>query len=87
MNTNWTDEQLAETLHGILGADLDPNEEDAIFEAIRRICPDYAAALQEAEDETAEYFDTLMLENELKKQGILSASDPQQSNITRFPTP
>lgn len=57
----WNDEQrwiLATKLEGILGADLDLNEEDAIHDAIRLICPEYAAMRDADEQEAAEWWES-----------------------------
>lgn len=46
---------LAAKLEGVLGADLDADEEDAIRDAIRLICPEYAAMRDEDERDFAEW--------------------------------
>lgn len=49
---------LASKLEHILGADLDPDEEDAIEQAIRLISPEYAAMRDAEEQEAADWFDS-----------------------------
>ena len=56
----WNNEDrwiLATKLEGILGADLDLNEEDAIHDAIRLICPEYAAMRDADEQEAAHWWE------------------------------
>jgi len=58
MKTNWTEKEklkLCEKLEFILGADLDDDEMEAIFDAISIICPAYAETMeQELSDSVAE---------------------------------
>ena len=49
---------LAMKLDGILGADLDPDEVDALLEAMRLISPEYAQMLDDAEQDAADWFDS-----------------------------
>lgn len=58
MKKGWTREErddLCAKLEGILGADLDDDERDAIYDAISIISPGYAAALERWEDDATEY--------------------------------
>ncbi len=48
---------LAVKLDGILGADLLPDEEYALQEAIEIISPEFAAVMEEADREVAEWFE------------------------------
>ena len=57
---------LAVKLDGILGADLMPEEEAAIEQAIEFISPEFAAAMMAADDEAGEWFDNAT-EEDLKK--------------------
>lgn len=50
--------ELAAKLDGILGADLDQDEEDAIKTAIAIVCPAYAEALEEDIQESADWYDS-----------------------------
>ena len=50
--------ELAEKLYGILGADLDYEEEKAIEQAIAIICPKYAEAIEQSIRESAEWYDS-----------------------------
>ena len=54
MKKEWNENErwaLAETLHGIIGADLSVEEEDAIYDAIRLISPEYAQEMDELAQE------------------------------------
>lgn len=48
---------LAYTLDGILGADLDFEEEEAIKKAIRIICPEYAKKLDDIEKDVMDWWE------------------------------
>ena len=48
---------LATKLHGIIGADLDADEEEAIYDAIRLICPEYAKRLDDDEQDAVDFFE------------------------------
>ena len=49
---------LAAKLDGILGADLMPDEEEAIEQAIEIICPEYARAVEDDLEEAADWFES-----------------------------
>ena len=49
--------ELAAKLDRILGADLMPDEEGAIEQAISVICPEYAQAVDDDLQEAADWFD------------------------------
>ena len=58
----WNEKEriaLAAKLEGILGADLDPDEEQAIRDAISIISPEYAEAIEKDEQETAAWWDAM----------------------------
>lgn len=58
MKKDWTQEErddLCAKLEGILGADLDDDERDAIYDAIGIISPGYAEALERWEDDAEQY--------------------------------
>lgn len=57
---------LASRLEQILGADLDPDEEDAIEQAIALISPEYAAMRDADEQEAADWFDSTTPEQRKK---------------------
>ena len=60
MKKEWNSEErwiLATKLEGILGADLDLNEEDAIHDAIRLICPEYSAMRDADEQDAAHWWE------------------------------
>lgn len=48
---------LAMKLDAIRGADLDMDEIEAIEQAIQIVCPEYAQARDDAEQESADWFD------------------------------
>ena len=48
---------LAQRLSEILGADIDLDEEDTIWEAIRFISPEFAEAFDDVEQEAADWWD------------------------------
>ena len=65
---------LAAKLEGILGADLDADEEDAIRDAIRIVSPEFAAMRDADEADVVDWFETTtpeeqkrFVENELRK--------------------
>ena len=49
--------ELAVKLEGIIGADIDLNEEEALRDAIRLISPEYANMRGEEEREVVEWFE------------------------------
>ena len=55
---------LAEKLDGILGADLDVDEEDAIRDAIRLICPAFADMRDAAEEDVVDWFENTPIEEQ-----------------------
>lgn len=57
---------LAMKLDAIRGADLDTDEIDAIEQAIQIVCPEYAQALDDAEQESAAWFDSTTPEERAK---------------------
>lgn len=57
---------LAMKLDAIRGADLDMDEIDAIEQAIRIVCPEYAQARDDAEQESADWFDRTTPEERAK---------------------
>jgi hypothetical protein len=60
MKKELTDKErwaLAAKLDGIIGADLMPEEEDAIEQAIRFISPEFAQAVEDEIQEAADWFD------------------------------
>ena len=63
----WNDDErwaLAEKLEGILGADLDPDEEDAIRDAIRLISPQFAELRDAAEEDVVGWFENTPYEEQ-----------------------
>lgn len=61
----WNEKErwaLAAKLDQILGADLMPDEEDAIHDAIRLICPQFADAMEQDLLDAAEGYDKMMEE-------------------------
>lgn len=87
----WNDKErwnLAAKLEGILGADLDPDEEDAIRDAIRIVSPEYAASRDEDEAAVVEWFDSTtpeernrFVEEELRKS---ESGVTVNGNVVRF---
>jgi len=72
MKTEWTKDErraLAEKLDEIRGADLDSDEIAALEDAIAIICPEYAAALEEDEQEIADTYIALQVMDEMEKEG------------------
>lgn len=73
----WNEKErwnLAATLEGILGADLDADEEDAIRDAIRIVSPEFAAMRDEDEAAVVDWFENTppdeqkrFVEDELRK--------------------
>lgn len=64
----WNEQErydLAKKLFAITGADLDFDEEAAIYDAIRIISPKYAEILEKREQEMADVFDALRVMNEI----------------------
>ena len=53
-NKRW---ELAIKLEGIIGADIDPDEEEALRDAIRLVCPEFANMRDEEEREVVEWFE------------------------------
>lgn len=63
----WTEQErweLAGTLYQIIGADIDYDEEQAIYDAIHIISPEFAKELDERDQALEDYFYTLRLEAE-----------------------
>ena len=56
--------ELAGKLEGILGADLDMDERDAISDAIRIICPEYAEMRDKQQDEVVSWFENTPIEEQ-----------------------
>ena len=54
---------LAGTLRGILGADITPDEEDALEQAIRIVSPEFAADMDADEREFAKIIERDLREN------------------------
>lgn len=60
MSKEWNKEErwaLAMKLDGIIGADIDPDEVDALLDAIRIISPEYAQMLDDMEQEAVEWYE------------------------------
>ena len=60
MSKEWNKEErweLAMKLDGIIGADIDPDEVDALLDAIRIISPEYAQMLDDMEQEVVEWYE------------------------------
>ena len=57
---------LAMKLDAIRGADLYMDEIDAIEQAIQIVCPEYAQARDDAEQETADWYDSTTPEERAK---------------------
>lgn len=55
---------LAEKLEQILGADLDVDEADAIHDAIRLICPEFAEMRDDAEEDVVGWFENTPYEEQ-----------------------
>ena len=80
--------QLAIRLEGVLGADLDPDEEDAIREAIRLICPEYAAMRDRDEQDAVDWFESQtpeQIKEYAKKHGTLYPLSPDSSGTPAVP--
>lgn len=81
---------LAMKLDAIRGADLDMDEIDAIEQAIKIVCPEYAQARDDAEQESADWFDNTTQEEraafvrEMEKQ--YPAPSPDRSGTPAVPT-
>lgn len=61
MSNNMSEKErwaLAAKLESILGAGLEPDEEDAIWDAINIICPGYVEELDRQAEEVADWFDS-----------------------------
>lgn len=56
--------ELASKLEGILGADIDLDEEEAIRDAIRLICPEFAAMRDEDEREVVDWLENTPIEEQ-----------------------
>lgn len=57
---------LASKLEGIMGADLDGDEEEAIHDAIALICPEYARMRDDEEQESADWLNSTTPEEQQK---------------------
>lgn len=57
---------LAAKLDQILGADLMPDEEDAIEQAIKIICPEFAKAVEDDIQEAAHWYESTTPEERAK---------------------
>ena len=57
---------LASKLEGILGADLDADEEQAIRDAIRIVSPEFAAMRDEEEADCVDWFETTPVDEQRK---------------------
>ena len=71
MKTDWTEEErfdLCAKLEGILGADIDLDEYDAIIDAIGIISPAYAEAIEKEEQEGVKAAEKILQEIEEKKK-------------------
>ena len=69
MSKEYTDKErwnIAAKLEGILGADLDVDEEEAIENAIEIICPQYAEAMDAEIRETADWLENTPMEEQIK---------------------
>lgn len=62
-NDRWN---LAAKLEGILGADLDADEEQAIRDAIRIVSPEFAAMRDEEEADVVDWFENTPLDEQRK---------------------
>lgn len=65
----WNEKErwnLAATLEGILGADLDADEEQAIRDAIRIVSPEFAAMRDEEESDCVDWFENTPYEEQKK---------------------
>lgn len=63
----WNKEQrweLALKLEGIIGADIDLDEEEALRDAIRLICPEFAAMRDAAEEDVVGWFENTPIEEQ-----------------------
>ena len=70
-NERW---ELAIKLEGIIGADIDLDEEEALRDAIRLVCPEFAEMRDEEEREVVEWFENttdeekeLFVQEEMRK--------------------
>lgn len=92
MNKELTDKErwdLAAKLEGILGADLDPDEEEAIEQAIRIICPEYAEGKDTVAQDAAKWYENTTPEQRMEyiKEQISALKDDKQSgngNVVPF---
>lgn len=57
--------EIAQTLYNLIGLDIDLNEEQAIYDAIHIISPEFAKEVDERDQSLEDYFYTLRLEDEL----------------------
>ena len=64
----WTDDErfdIAQTIYGLIGLDIDSKEEQAIYDAIHIISPEYAAAMDERDQELEDFYYTMRIYDEL----------------------
>ena len=63
----WTEQErwdLAQKIYGLIGLDIDYDEEQAIYDAIHIISPEFAKEMDERDQALEDYFYTLRLEDE-----------------------
>ena len=88
----WNEKErwaLAAKLDQILGADLMPDEEDAINDAIRLICPAFADAMEQDIMDAAAAYDRMTAENQYPApspdgSGTPAATPSFDGKILRF---
>ena len=67
----WTDKErwdLAHKLFQITGADIDDDEEKALYDAISIISPEYWEAIEEREKEMEDFFDVIRVMDAIEKR-------------------
>lgn len=74
--------ELAGKLFGILGADLDFDEEDAIIEAIAVVSPEYAEDMDAAENAAVEFFENAT-EADLAELDATMPPDPKDQEFLK----
>lgn len=87
MSNNMSEKErwaLAAKLESILGAGLEPDEEDAIWDAINIICPGYVEELDRQAEEVADWFDSKTPEEiaQFVKDADAELAKSKQNNVT-----
>ena len=79
---------LASKLEGILGADMDAEEEQAIRDAIRIVSPEFAAMRDEEEADCVDWFENTPYEEQKKfveeEQRRAESGTTVNGNLLRF---